>query len=114
MAANIKIGSMEKPLVKQTKIAAQQQGSQSYTALTTLAAEGINLLKSQLMDWINHYSSINSIAITAFAAPDPVSTEKFEVYFGLRIRGKVSYQHCIDIPKVIRGNSKECAKALLN
>jgi hypothetical protein len=114
VAANIKVGSMEKPLVKETKIAVKQAGSQSSANLTSLAVEGINLLKSQLIDWFNNYSSINSIAITAFAAPDPVGTEKFEVLFRLRIIGKVSYQHCIDIPKVIRGNSEECAKALLN
>jgi len=89
---------MEKPLVKETKIAAQQQGIQSPANLTSLEGEGINLLKSQLIDWFNNYSSINSIAITAFAAPDPVGTEKFKVHFRFRIIGKVSYQHCIDIP----------------
>lgn len=114
--ASVKISSMEKPIVKETKITIDRFGNiwQGWKPLSLLASEGVSLLKSQIMDWVNKYSSIESISITAFASPDPVNSGRLSIDFDLKLKAKVRYRHCVDASKLLGGEGVECEKALLN
>jgi len=86
IAANVKVGGIEAPIVKETKITLKsaKSGSNIVAAdITSLALEGISLLKSIILDWLHQYTAFDAIDITAFAAPDPVNPGKLSVDFNL-------------------------------
>ncbi len=112
----VKVSSMEKPIVRDTKITIDRLGNiwQGWKPLSLLASEGVSLLKSQITDWVNKYSSIDSITMTAFAAPDPANSGRLSIDFDLKLKATITYRHCVDSPKLLGGEGLECEKALLN
>lgn len=116
VAATVKISTMEKPIVRETKITIDRSGNiwQGWTPLSLLASEGVGLLKSQITDWVNKYSSIDSITMTAFAAPDPAGSGRLSIDFDLKLKATVTYSHCVEVPRVAGPRDMACEKALLN
>jgi hypothetical protein len=116
VAASVKVSTMEKPIVRDTKITIDRSGNiwKGWTPLSLLASEGVGLLKSQITDWVNKYSSVESITMTAFATPDPANSGRLSIDFDLKLKATVKYRHCVDSPKLLGGEGIECEKALLN
>jgi hypothetical protein len=118
IAANINVGGIEAPIVKETKITFDRNYNflavPIRTPLTSLSEEGISLLKNQINDWLHQYSSFDTIQITVFAAPDPVNTGKLSVEFVLTLMFTVNYQHCGEVPNLLVKDGMECKNAVLN
>jgi hypothetical protein len=81
--------------------------------INTVVTEGIFLLKNQINDWVNNYSSADVLAVMVVGKADPAG-QNIALDINLQIKATIRYEHCVSTGKFLNPDAINCEDAILN